>query len=161
MDEQQLEALVEEHYQAVYTYCYRHVGDRELAQDLTQTTFLRFWQNLDRYRHQDKLQNYLYTVAGNLCKDWYKRRRPVLLEDLPPGAAPLAAPARDTDAALDIQAALQKLPFAQRDALLLHYGHGFTAAEIAAITRTPTATVRYRLRRAAARLRELLKEEPP
>lgn len=153
-----MEALVEEHYQAVYAYCYRHVGDRELAQDLTQTTFLRFWQNLPRYRHQDKLQNYLYTVAGNLCRDWYKRRRPLLLEDLPPGAVSLAAPAHDADTALAVQAALAGLPFEQRNALILYYGHGFTAAEVAAITRTTTATVRYRLRRAAARLRELLED---
>lgn len=161
MDEQQIETLVEAHYQDIYAYCFRHVGDRELAQDLTQTTFLRFWRHLDRYSDRSRLKNYLYTIAGNLCKDELKRKRPALLEDLPPACRDVPAPAPDTDAALAVRAALAALPFAQRNAAILYYCHGFTAGEIAAITHTPTATVRYRLRRAAARLQELLKEVAP
>ena len=71
MEEQEFEALVEQHYQSIYSYCFRHVGERELAQDLTQTAFLNFWRNRARYRRQGKALNYLYTIAGNLYRERY------------------------------------------------------------------------------------------
>ena len=161
MQQDELEALVLAHYDTIYAYCWRHVGQRELAQDLTQTAFLRFWQHLDRYRHDGRELNYLYTIAGNLCKDWCKRKKPVALEDLPESQRDPGAPPPDHDTALAVRAALAALPFAQRNALLLYYDQGFTAAEIAAITHTTEPAVRYRLYRAKRRLGELLKEELP
>lgn len=74
MEQAELEALVLAHYEEIYAYCWRHLGQRELAQDLTQTAFLRFWQHRDRYTHDGRELNYLYTIAGNLCKDWFKRK---------------------------------------------------------------------------------------
>ena len=79
------------------------------------------------------------------------------LEDLPESQRDPAAPPSDRDTALTVRAALAALPFAQRNTLLLYYVQGFTAPEIAAITRTTVPTVRYRLHRAVRRLRELLK----
>lgn len=55
--------------------------------------------------------------------------------------------------------ALAALPYAERDAVLLHFYHGFTAKEITAITRVPLSTAQYRLRRAQKRLRALLPKE--
>lgn len=156
MEEQKFETLVEQHYQSIYAYCCRHVADRELAQDLTQSTFLRFWQNRERYRHHGKALNYLYTIAGNLCRDWFKRKKPVYLEELPEEPS---SPAADRDTALAVRAALAALPFKERDVVLLHYYHGLKAAEIAAVTHSTSPAVRYRLRRAEELLRELLKEE--
>lgn len=161
MEQAELEALVLAHYEEIYAYCWRHVGQRELAQDLTQTAFLRFWQNRDRYTHDGRELNYLYTIAGNLCKDWFKRKKPVAIEELPEAQRDPAVPPPDRDTALTVRAALAALPFAQRNAVLLYYDRGFTAPEIAAITHTTVPTVRYRLLRATRRLRELLKEELP
>ena len=161
MRQDELETLVLAHYDTIYAYCWRHVGQRELAQDLTQTAFLRFWQNRDRYRHDGRGLNYLYTIAGNLCKDWCKRKKPVALEDLPESQRDPVAPPPDRDTALTVRAALAALPFAQRNALLLYYVQGFTAPEIAAITHATVPVVRYRLARGKRRLQELLKEELP
>ncbi len=161
MRQDELETLVLTHYDTIYAYCWRHVGQRELAQDLTQTAFLRFWQNRDRYRHDGRELNYLYTIAGNLCKDWCKRKKPVALEDLPESQRDPAALPPDRDTALTVRAALAALPFAQRNALLLYYVQGFTAPEIAAITHATVPVVRYRLARGKRRLQELLKEELP
>ena len=161
MEQAELEQLILAHYEEIYAYCWRHVGGRELAQDLTQTAFLRFWQHRDRYVHDGRELNYLYTIAGNLCKDWCKRKKAVALEDLPESQRDPGAPPPDRDTALTVRAALAALPFEQRNALLLFYDRGFTAAEIAAITHTTVPAVRYRLHRAKRRLRELLKEELP
>lgn len=156
-DRQALAALVEGAYADVYAYCCRHTGDAHTAEDLTQDTFLRFWAHLDAYRDEKKLKNYLFTVAANLCKDWYRRKKALSVEELP--AAPPAPPGPDADLALTVRQALAALPYAERDAVLLHFYHGFTAREIAAITRVPLTTAQYRLRRAQKRLQTLLPKE--
>lgn len=156
-DRQALAALVEAAYPAVYAYCYRHTGDRATAEDLTQDTFLRFWAHLDAYRDEARLQNYLFTVAANLCKDWYKRKKELSFEEL--SAEPPAPPGPDADLSLTVRRALAALPYAERDAVLLHYYHGFTAREVAAITRVPLTTAQYRLRHAQKRLQTLLPKE--
>lgn len=154
----ELEELIESHYQEIYRYCYRHVGEREQAQDLTQMTFLRLWQNKERYTHEGKLLRYLYTIAGNLCRDWFKSRKNISLDAI--GSDQLATEEQiKSDTALTVRNALAELPFEQRNVVLLHYYHGFTAVEVARITRTPLPTVRYRLHRAVKRLEILLKEE--
>ena len=156
MEEQEFEALVEQHYQSIYSYCFRHVGERELAQDLTQTAFLNFWRNRARYRRRGKALNYLYTIAGNLCRDWFKRKKPVFLEEI---AQEPPATAVDRDTSLTVQAALSAMPFAARNVLLLYHAYGLSAAEIAGIVHTTVPAVRYRLRKAENALRDTLKEE--
>lgn len=157
MQQRELEALIEEHYQSIYAYCYRHVGQRELAQDLTQMTFLRLWQGRERYHHDNRLLNYLYTIAGNLCRDWFRSRKNLSLEENLPQPATAEHP--DLDTSLMVRKALASLPFEQRNTAILHYYHGFTAAEISRITKVPIPTVRYRLHRAVKQLQTLLKED--
>lgn len=158
MQQKELEELMMEHYQDIYSYCYRHVGERELAQDLTQMTFLRLWQNKERYSHCGKLLNYLYTIAGNLCRDWFKKRKDFPLEDLTQDRME-SDRKDDSDTVLSVRSALARLSFQHRNIILLYYYHGFTAVEIAQITHTPLPTVRYRLHRAVRQLQLFLKEE--
>ena len=59
---------IEEQYDKIYRYCYFKLYDKQLAQDITQETFLRFYRQglrLDR----NKVLPYLYTIAKNLCVD--------------------------------------------------------------------------------------------
>lgn len=77
-----LELLIKKHYETVYGYCYRRIGERGAAQDLTQDVFVRVVQNLDNYRHHGKFLNYLFVVAGNLCRDYCKKHKPVYVDDL-------------------------------------------------------------------------------
>lgn len=58
---------IEENYDKIYKYVYYKVHNRELAEDLTQETFLRFLES--PYIEQGKNIHYLYTIARNLCID--------------------------------------------------------------------------------------------
>lgn len=158
MQQTELESLIEEHYQSIYAYCYRHVGQRELAQDLTQMTFLRLWQGRGRYNHDGRLLNYLYTIAGNLCRDWFRSRKNISLEENA-GHLDIQAKHSDLDFSLMVREALAALSFEQRNTAILYYYHGFTAAEISRITKVPVPTVRYRLHRAVKQLQTMLKED--
>ena len=64
---------INDQYDKIFRYCYYKIHDRYIAEDLTQETFLRFLES-PHYRDMGKELHYLYTIAGNLCKDAFHRR---------------------------------------------------------------------------------------
>ena len=72
---------IEKQYDKIYRYCYFKLYDKQLAQDITQETFLRFYRQgltLDN----DKELPYLYTIAKNLCIDHFRKRTVESLEEI-------------------------------------------------------------------------------
>lgn len=147
--------LIDEHYARVYAYCFRHCGDRELAQDLTQDAFVKMLAGIDRYNHYGKFLNYMYVIAGNLYKDWLKKKRPDYREHLPEAGQVDA----DLADAILVRAAVGSLPFAERNAIILRYYHDCKVEEIARITKSSVPMTKYRLRQASSKLKRMLKEE--
>lgn len=74
-DEDAFDRFVHKYYEEILSYCSRHYYDTEYAEDLTQETFLHFFTKLSDYHYKGKTKNYLYTIAGNLCKDYYKKKK--------------------------------------------------------------------------------------
>lgn len=72
-NEQAMDQFVLKHYPKIYQYCLLRVRDHGYAEDLTQETFLKFFQAFERYKHYGKALNYLYVIAGNLCKDHFRK----------------------------------------------------------------------------------------
>ena len=105
---------IEEQYEKIYRYCFYRLQDKELAEDVTQETFLR-WFASDTYRNQGQLLQYLYTVARNLCADEFRRSasQPI----------PEDIPSEDTDPLLSIalRTELDKLNGEDRELVLLRY----------------------------------------
>lgn len=64
---------LEEQYDKIYKYCYFHVHDRTLAEDLTQETFLRYLGKPEIALSGEKQLAYLYTIARNLCTDYFRK----------------------------------------------------------------------------------------
>lgn len=116
--EQKKGSALEEHYDKIYRYCFFKLGQRETAEDITQETFLRFLNNKS-YRNIDKQLSYLYTIAGNLCIDEYRKRKTV----------PLNAEEQIEDTAaqermfnsVSVKLALAKLEEEERELILLRY----------------------------------------
>lgn len=82
MDLEELGKL-EEHYDKIYRYCYMKTQHQQNAEDITQETFLRFLEDHE-YTEMGKRLAYLYTIARNLCIDYYRRegcRETVPLEE--------------------------------------------------------------------------------
>lgn len=63
---------IDEHYDKVYRYCYFKVKNQHLAEDITQETFLRFFES-NSYKDTGRPLAYLYTVARNLCIDEFRK----------------------------------------------------------------------------------------
>ena len=72
---------LEEQYDKIYRYCYLKVKHRELAEDITQETFLRFYERFGHYGNGWTLP-YLYRIAHNLCIDEYRRKKKEVLWEM-------------------------------------------------------------------------------
>ena len=135
----------------VFTVLLRTVGHRELAEDLTQEVFLRLWQsppgpNVRRPRA------WLFRVAHNLALDALRRPATAELpEQLSDSGFSEAA-----DTRLDVAAALQALPAAQREIVTLHLNGGLRFREIAQLLELPLGTALWRYSRAIGALRAYL-----
>ena len=80
-DENAFDVFVHKYYKKILDYCVYHCMDKLYAEDLTQETFVRFFAKLSDYRYRGKTINYLYTIAGNLCKDYFKKTKDSMLDE--------------------------------------------------------------------------------
>lgn len=154
-DAQLLDQLFQSYYGQVYAYCYRHTGHRETAQDLTQETFLRVVQSLDQYREYGKLANYLYVVAGNLCRDYYRRKL-----WYPIGDHEVQSMVQETEGIeerLAVREALGALEGEVREAVILRFYQQLRYQDIARILGITVSTAKYRVKQGTWQLSALLK----
>ena len=70
------EALFKEIFKAnskkIYHLCYGYTGDEDAANDLMQETFMKVWQNLDKFRNQAMISTWIYRIAVNTCLSWLR-----------------------------------------------------------------------------------------
>ena len=144
-----VDRFVRKHYPAILRYCRLHVGDLSYAEDLTQDTFERFFRTLDRCRPYGKASSYLYAIAANACRDFYRREAAHPAAALDENAAALPDGADDR---LDLERALARLPDELREVAILFFCQERRQQEIAQILNIGLPLVKYRVRRA----RELL-----
>ncbi len=152
-DDAAWEQFVRKYYADILKYCFFHCRDKTWAEDLTQEVFLKFFAALSGYRHQGKAKNYLYTIAGNLCKNQSSRKRELPLEDAMEAGR---SEASDLDDRLMLDAAIRHLPEEFREVVLLHYYQGLKLSETAAVLHIGLPLVKYRLKRAKEQLRKEL-----
>ncbi|EMS70116.1 RNA polymerase sigma factor [Ruminiclostridium cellobioparum] len=145
---------IEEQYDKIYRYCYYKTGNATLAEDLTQEAFLKYFAQ-NSYMEYGKKLAYLYTVARNLCIDYFRRKQPENLTD----------ELQDTDfierleMKSTVRQALQTLPEQEQELLLFRYANELSVGEIAAITGLSRFAVYRRIKSALASLKKLLGEE--
>ena len=139
-------------YDKIYKYTYFRVRDRATAEDITQETFLRFLAKYGTLREGDI--RCLYTIAGNLCIDEYRRVKPEPLPEEDSGSL-FAVPDSSEDTAI-IRAALSELSPEDRELLLLRHVNGEAVGTIAKIMNLSRFAVRRRLQAAEENLRKRL-----
>ncbi len=154
-DTQLLDQLFQSYYGQVYAYCYRHTGHREAAQDLTQETFLRVVQSLDQYREYGKFANYLYVVAGNLCRDYYRRKLWYPIADYERQSQ--AQEAEEVEDRLAVRQALEELDGEVREAVILRFYQQLRYQDIARILGITVSTAKYRVKQGTRQLSAFLK----
>ncbi len=159
-----LDALYARYGGLAYGLAYRMLGDRGIAEDVVQDTFLAIWQNAATFDpSRGSARTWLLTTVRNRCIDLLRgpRRRASLEEGV---EALLVTEAADdvwesVRRSLDRQAvrrAIERLPEEQQVTIRLAYLNGYTHAQIAAQMRVPLGTVKGRMRLALEKLRDAL-----
>lgn len=156
--------LYERYYDRIFGYCLYHLGSREEAEDVAQTTFMWAYRGLRRGVVPRAEASWLFTIAQNACRARHRtrgRRRerevlsdPVTLADMSP------APEADADDLMGLEDALARMPELQRRAILLREWRGLSYKEIAAELELSNAAVETLIFRARRSLAELLGGRP-
>ncbi len=160
-DKEAFDAFIRKYYEEILKYCHWHCRDPEDARDLAQETFVRFMGGLSGYHHVGKAKNYLYTIAGNLCKNYYQKTREIPARDrevLDDGRTVGGAESEVTDKFL-IQWALKQLSPEFREVVILYYFQELSMVQIAKALGISLSLVKYRLRQAKLRLKTLIQQE--
>lgn len=148
-DEEAMEYFVRQYYPVILQYCRYRIRDREDAKDITQETFERFFGKLTDYRHMGKAVNYLYVIAGNLCRDFYQKKTVLVMEELPEQEE---NPMEEIAGRIDIEMAVAGLPDALSEVIILYYFQGKKLREIAEILQIGLPLVKYRMKKAKEQL---------
>lgn len=166
---QALAGLVERHHSLLLGYLYRlNGGDRSLAEDWVQESFLRVLRSIGQYRYPQPFKPWLYAIATHLARDHFKAAETCQTESEPdePGfwqnkGGTVAAAEHlfiQQETQNRVAAAILHLPPAQRETIVLRYYQDFSLAEIADIQGIPVGTVKSRLSVALGRLKEVMRE---
>ena len=156
------EEVARSHGRFLYTVAYRLTGNREDAEDLVQEVLLRVRRGLETYQ-PGSMEGWLSRIATNAFLDDVRRRKRRPEELLPEEPDWVLPPTAGADEALagdvlpdDIQAALHRLPEDFRAAVVLCDVVGQSYQEISESLQIPVGTVRSRIHRGRAMLREAL-----
>ena len=146
--------IVALHQQAVRSFLRRVLTDPSDADDLAQETFLAAWSRLRRFRRDASLRSWLCAIAWRkrLTHERARRRERARHDTLPPAPDLDSCPQRR----LDLSAALATLPEAQRAAVALCLGGGFSHAEASATLGLPLGTIKSHVERGRAKLLAIL-----
>jgi RNA polymerase sigma-70 factor (ECF subfamily) len=160
--------IVEQHSDRVYRLAYRLTGNPHDAEDLTQEVFVRVFRSLDSYT-PGTFAGWLHRITTNLFLDQARRKQRIRFDALSEERADRLSssqPAPDlayTDQRFDddVERALQSLPPDFRAAVVLCDVEGLSYEEIAEILGAKLGTVRSRIHRGRAMLREALAHRAP
>lgn len=167
-----LERLMQEYGTKILHLAYYYLKDRHLAEDVAQEVFIKAFKHWDSFRGDSSPYTWLYKITVNLCRDkarsaWWRRLLPSedpragtageagTLETAAPEDSPEEA-ALKSDRRDALMHQVMKLPEAYREVVVLFYYQDLSTVEIAEVTGQNENTIKTRLFRARAMLKEML-----
>lgn len=168
--------LIRRYQRPVFSLVYRMLRDKELAEDLSQETFIKVLNHIDSYRPEHKFSSWIFKIANNAAIDRLRRKE---LDTLSLDGAPDAvtserregtslqlphageSPLEELEArelGSQIEQAIARLRPEYRSCILLRHVEGYAYEEIAEMLDLPLGTVKTYIHRARSQLRALLEE---
>ncbi len=144
----------------IFRFCVLKVSSRDVALDLSQETFMRFWQQLRKGTIIENERALLYTIARNLVIDWYRKRKDQSLDTLSEAGFEFAGDDQRnvTERAQirEVLAVIATLEESSREALTLRFVDGLSPQDIALLSNETANAVSVRINRALKKVQEHL-----
>ncbi|MFC6335202.1 RNA polymerase sigma factor SigW [Paenibacillus septentrionalis] len=162
--------LVELYQEKLYHMAYRMLNNRQEAEDVVQDTFMRVYNNLERYDDTMKFSTWIYRIATNLCIDRLRKRKPIYSLDAESseyegldGYSMIPSDNRTPESELllsetqrIIHQAIDTLPPKYKTVMILRYIHELSLQEVGDILDMPVTTIKTRVHRGREFLRKKL-----
>ncbi len=168
-DEKSLEILIHRYLKPIYSFIYRHVGNGEAAEDITQEAFVQVWRNLKKFDRNKSFKTWIFHIAKNTSFDFLKKKKAIPFSEFENEEGgnklieTLVDPAPLPDDLFErahvgkiLHTAMSRLAPKYRMVLFLRYNDHFTFREIAEALGEPLHTIKSRHRRALIQLKKLL-----
>lgn len=145
---------LQDQYDKIYRYCYFKVNNKEIAEDLTQETFLKYFSQ-SSYINRGKPLAFLYAIAKNLCIDFYRKNKELNFNEEVLDNYDIS----EFETNFVVRQAVSTLPNDLQELLLLRFANELGIGEIASIMGVSRFSVYRKLNKAFEKLKVILKRE--
>ena len=162
-DESAFRELVQRYQRPLYNFVWRHIQQHEESADICQQVFIQVFNKAQTFRGEASFKTWLYQIALNQCKNWYRSQQRHPMELATPevlAAIVMDNPAVESSGEAErrvLNQAISALPEKQRHTLYLHLYQDCSFQEVATIMDCPSGTAKANYHHAIQTLRKLLK----
>ena len=158
INEELFKKLVTQYGNSILRMCYMYLKDYQLAEDVTQETFLQVWNKYETFENKSSEKTWITRIAINRCKNcmrasWFKR---ISIEELPEIFENDSSEMILNKGTISLK--IMKLPQKYREVILLYYYQELSVKEISAVLNQKETTILQRLKRARECLKPRLQE---
>lgn len=147
---------LKEQYEKIYTFCYFKVKNRDAAEDITQETFLKYFETT-QYSEKGKKLPFLYTIARNCCNDYFRKKKQTVDIDNLSGLSEETADSLEI--VITVRTAVSKLNTEEQEIVLLRFTNELGIGEIADYLGISRFAVYRRLKAIEKQLKTTLRKE--
>ena len=153
--------LYDTHADAIFRFCFFKTGNREVAKDLTQDTFIKAFNYFEKKKEVQNAKSFIYTIAKNTVIDYWRKSKSVQESQLAEGFFESIAERNNTESNIDYSiflSLLDKLPESDREVIILRFVEDMSSKDMAKLLDERENTILVRISRAKEKLKVLLKE---
>lgn len=160
LEEQKFQQVMQEHTDYLLRLAYLYVKDWPAAEDIVQDVFLKFYQKFEQFEERSSLKTYLAKMTINKCKDYLKSwryRKQILTNSFSNETKKETNRIIEQDEKLELADAVLQLPLKYREVIIYYYFEELSVLEVSQILSISDNTVKTRLKKARALLKNQLK----
>lgn len=161
--EKQFTAGFDEYNDAIYRHCYFRVFDKDLAQELTQETYMKTWRYMSRGNEVTNMRAFLYRTATNLVIDHSRKKKEASLDTMQEkGFEPSMEMEEELNLKIDLEKLIEltkQMNDTSREVFLLRYVDEFSPKEIAEMLGETANVISVRIHRSLAAFRKLAQDQ--
>lgn len=152
--------LVRRYQQKILLLQQRLTGEKSLAEDLAQETFLRAWQKLHTFNGSGSFGGWLASISYNVFRTHWRKSRSQR-DEVPLAETEVPASDADHSGLADLDRLLDMLNREDQVIMTLSYAYGLSAPEVGQVLQMPPGTIKARIHRAKVKIRERLAQPGP